>query len=167
MYLRVLEMMGGNETMASNWWITPNVNFGLRTPADLMDTDNWVDVRAHLFKNKPNSKFDTNVGMREKMYNSDPLVSGTDPTGFGVNPEDKRVINYYHDRKEREVEIYMKSLRTPLGSISRTYRANKGRNSGTSPSTTVYTPESLAPIAPALPDPPPYDPQQEIVIGAP
>ena len=27
MYLRVLEMMGGNETLASNWWVTPNVNF--------------------------------------------------------------------------------------------------------------------------------------------
>jgi len=137
MYLRVLEMMGGNETMASNWWVTPNINFGLSKPIDLMDTDNWVDVRAHLFGNKPNSRFDTNVGMREKFYNSDPQTSGTDPTGF---TDDKRVTNYYHDKTERASEIYMKSLRTPAGSISKVYRANKGYNSGTNPSVTVYTP---------------------------
>jgi hypothetical protein len=163
MYLRVLEMMGGNETLASNWWVTPNVNFGLLAPVDLMDTEDWVDVRAHLFGNKPNSGFDTNVGMREKFYNSNQQFASA-PTGF---TDDQISTNYYHDRKEREVEIYMRSLRTPLGSISRVYRANKGRNAGTSPSTTVYTGQSLAPSPPVLPDPPPYDATQEIVIGAP
>ena len=142
MYLRVLEMMGGNETMASNWWITPNINFGLQTPADLMNTDNWVDVRAHLFGNKPNSGFDTNVGMREKLYNKNQQFDSV-PTSF---TDDGTITNYYHDRTERAAEIYMQSLRTPIGSISRVYRANKGLNSGVTPEVTTYTPVGLSSI---------------------
>ena len=146
MYLRVLEMMGGNETMASNWWVTPNVNFGLAAPIDLMETDNWVDVRNHLFQNKRNSGFDTNVGMREKEYLKDQQYDSA-PTSFAdSNP----VTNYHHDRTVREVEIYMKSLRTPIGSISRVYRANKGLNSGILPKVTIYTPQNQAPLPPVV-----------------
>jgi hypothetical protein len=142
MYKRVLEMMGGNETLASNWWVTPNANFALQTPADLMDTDNWTDVRDHLFHNKRNSGFDTNVGMTEKFYKTNRQLD-SNPNSF---VDEQNVTNYHHDRKEREVEIYMKSLRTPIGSISKVYRANKGLNSGVNKPVTVYTPENQTPI---------------------
>jgi hypothetical protein len=146
MYLRVLEMMGGNETLASNWWVTPNVNFGLLTPADMMDTENWEEVRNHLFGNKRNSGFDTNVGMTEKFYIKNQQFDSA-PTGF---TDDQVSTNYHHDRTVREVEIYMKSIRTPIGSISRVFRANKGLNSGILPKVTVYTPENQAPLPPVL-----------------
>ena len=136
MYLRVLEMMGGNEDRAAAWWSTPNVNLGLKTPEELMATDNWSLVRDHLFHNKRNSGFDTNVGVVENFV-ADPRGEVV-LTGFY---DDGNIQSYAYDRSTRAAELYMKSLRTPIGSITKIYRANKGLNSGVMPHVTVVTPK--------------------------
>jgi len=124
MYKRVLEMMNGNEQLASDWWVTPNVNLNLRTPLQQMDID-WTEVRELVFRQKRNSGFDTNVGQTDGWFIKDASVN-ENLTGF----TSEHHHSYHYDYKTRAAEFYMKSMRTSIGSISKVYRANKGLESG-------------------------------------
>ena len=124
LYKRILELMNGNETLASNWWVTPNTYFNMKTPSDQMNED-WTVVRQFILNLKRNSQFDTNVGVTDGLYIKDPAVNEI-LDGF----VSEHAHNYQYDYKTRAAEFYMNSLRTKVGSFSRVYRANRGLNSG-------------------------------------
>ena len=128
LYKRVLEWMNGNEQLASDWWVTPNTNFNMKTPLQQMN-DDWTDVRQFLMDRKRNSGFDTNFGVTDGLYIKDPAVN-ENLDGF----VSEHAHNYQYDYKTRAAEFYMNSLRTKIGSISRVYRASHGLNSGLNPS---------------------------------
>lgn len=98
LHQRVLKLCGGNETLAKNWWNTPNTAFNLSTPRDLMDEERWEEVRSYLLGKADYADAPHDFGPREQFYNDASLDSQ----------------HYYYD-DDKKVEKYMQNLRTSIG----------------------------------------------------
>jgi len=72
LYLRVVELMGGSQSMTDRWWTTPlpYAPFNLRAPETLMNEDEWNLDRIFIESTRLNSGMINNYGAYLSNYQS-------------------------------------------------------------------------------------------------